>query len=188
MPLSWNEIISFARAADGSLQQGRGFATGGRGTRGCDRPPGVARVSDPQSKPRFRLMEVARNFRVSRARLWSLSERQGPFWRRRTKRRGSARESGLCSQCRRQQQRSWIQIGYRQRADGVLNTSFFGGKPSIFDVLKARATKDGYGDLVAIGDSPAEVIEFMWHTRCVRSPRSKSGPRLDSPTHYTLIY
>jgi 6-phosphogluconolactonase len=33
-----NEIISFARAADGSLQQGRRFATGGRGTGGVTDP------------------------------------------------------------------------------------------------------------------------------------------------------
>ena len=33
-----NEIISFARAADGSLEQGRRFATGGRGTGGVTDP------------------------------------------------------------------------------------------------------------------------------------------------------
>jgi 6-phosphogluconolactonase (cycloisomerase 2 family) len=33
-----NEIISFARAADGSLQEGRRFATGGRGTGGVTDP------------------------------------------------------------------------------------------------------------------------------------------------------
>jgi 6-phosphogluconolactonase len=33
-----NEIISFARAADGSLQQGRRFATGGRGSGGVTDP------------------------------------------------------------------------------------------------------------------------------------------------------
>ena len=44
-----NEIISLKRAADGSLQEGRRSATGGRGWR-RDRSSGISRL--PYSQPR----------------------------------------------------------------------------------------------------------------------------------------
>jgi hypothetical protein len=46
-----NEIISFRRHDDGSLERSRSFATGGRGTRRRHRSPGVAGLSHPKQRP-----------------------------------------------------------------------------------------------------------------------------------------
>jgi len=37
----------------------------------------------------------------------------------------------------------------------------FGDPPSIFDVVKARATADGYGDMVELVDKPEEALKFI---------------------------
>lgn len=42
-----------------------------------------------------------------------------------------------------------------------MGKSFFGAPPSIFDVVKARAAKDGYDDMVALLDTPEEVLAFI---------------------------
>jgi hypothetical protein len=41
------------------------------------------------------------------------------------------------------------------------NRSFFNIAPSIYDVLKARATKDGYDNMLGIFDRPEEIVDFM---------------------------
>jgi predicted Rossmann-fold nucleotide-binding protein len=42
-----------------------------------------------------------------------------------------------------------------------MGESFFGAKPSIFDVVRARAAKDGYDDMLTMVDTPDAVIEFI---------------------------
>jgi hypothetical protein len=42
-----------------------------------------------------------------------------------------------------------------------LGKSFFAAAPSIFDVVKARAKRDGYEGMVGIVDTPEEAVAFL---------------------------
>jgi hypothetical protein len=42
-----------------------------------------------------------------------------------------------------------------------LRKSFFGAKPSIFDVVKARATQDRYDNMVTLVDTAEEAVAFI---------------------------
>ena len=54
-----------------------------------------------------------------------------------------------------------------------LGKSFFGTAPSIFDVVKARAATDGYGDMVALVDTPEEAVAFLQNHPMRQEPGSK---------------
>jgi len=42
-----------------------------------------------------------------------------------------------------------------------LDSSFYRASPSIYDVLLARANKDGYADLVSLQDDPESIVKYI---------------------------
>jgi hypothetical protein len=54
-----------------------------------------------------------------------------------------------------------------------MGKSFLGAPPSIFDVVRARAAKDGYDDMVALVDAPEDVVEFV----LAHPMRPEPGPK-----------
>jgi predicted Rossmann-fold nucleotide-binding protein len=42
-----------------------------------------------------------------------------------------------------------------------LDSSFYRANPSIYDVLLARANKDGYADLVSLQDDPDQIVKYI---------------------------
>jgi predicted Rossmann-fold nucleotide-binding protein len=42
-----------------------------------------------------------------------------------------------------------------------LDSSFYRANPSIYDVLLARANKDGYSDLVSLKDDPDQIVKYV---------------------------
>ena len=110
--VSHNQVISYARAADGSLLETGNFATGGRGTGGTTDPL-ESQGSLVLSQDHSLLLAVnggsgeVSTFHVRGTNLL-LADRVD-FRRERAKRYCTVGISCLCSQCRRQQQRCRIQ-------------------------------------------------------------------------------
>jgi hypothetical protein len=50
---------------------------------------------------------------------------------------------------------------FGSRGPMVFYSSSYTDKPSIFDVVKARADKDGYGDMVGVCSTVDEVVQFI---------------------------
>lgn len=51
---------------------------------------------------------------------------------------------------------------FHSRAPMVfLDSSFYRANPSIYDVLLARANKDGYADLVSLQDDPEQIVKYI---------------------------
>jgi hypothetical protein len=62
------------------------------------------------------------------------------------------------------------------------NRSFFTAPPSIYDVLRDRAQKDKYDNMVGIFDMPEEVVEFVVNHPMVPEPTHQSTFGLTSLT------
>jgi predicted Rossmann-fold nucleotide-binding protein len=64
---------------------------------------------------------------------------------------------------------------FGSRGPMVFYSSFYTDKPSIFDVVKWRADKDDYGDMVGVCSTIDEVVEFVL-THPMR-PQSAASPK-----------
>lgn len=64
-----------------------------------------------------------------------------------------------------------------------LDKSVFGAPPSIFDVVLARATQDKYGDMLALLDSPEDVVDFILAHPMQSEPKPKQARTFGFSNH-----